>query len=665
MLTVLSAGLPISAKDILTNAMNEVFDNAISIQELTKENLRSRVRLSNRSVEIVLVILDRVSSDLCKDIEGGLYQSDKYYSYTNDKDLVAFLNSKYGLSIELSEDIEEDFSVSDENKLDSEDENYYLDIIKNKEDAINNLECRILELTKLYGLIEDTENQIGGVSNEEFEELRDENIRLNNEVLELNSMLEIKNTKIADLESSSSSLKDSKVSLENRIKKLSKNYDEVLSEVNELKVKYSNQTGVIRDKDAKIVDLEKKISLLNNISLENDSLKKSLSDSRDLILKRDREIGDLRVDLQSRDRDNARYLRELESLRGLEDVNEKLESANNTISSLKSELASVSSDNDSLNKKIKENERVISQLSNSYDEVSGKLQEVQSENDELVERIKNDDESLFQLNKEKLDLQSKLNVMAKSVEADNNTDELIQEVQDLQNKIALMSSNIFTSIGMSALPNGTVKSRVYNRGGRFENIRFAFSGSAESRRGTYKCLLDELKLSRSEDRYLIVDLVSETSIDYVFKVRKVVSGLEWFINGGSVQKYVSATELRNTQVLSVGLGYINDSYFLSIDWDKRLIELDNSGYKVILYCGDLSNLVGRVLHESFASHGESIIYVVGNAVGSRTLVTNLRGLSNKEESRVAYFDFNPAMKRFYEIVSRSNECSILSTKSKR
>lgn len=663
MLTVLSAGLPISAKDILTNAMNEVFDNAVAIQELTKENLRSRVRLSNRSVEVVLVILDRVSSDICNDIEGGLYKSDKYYNYTSDKELVNYLNSKYGLSIELSEDIEEDFSVSEENKLDSEDEKYYLDIIKNKEDTIRNLECRIHEMTRLYGLLDDEENE--GVSSEEFEKLRDENIRLNNEVLELNSVVELKSTHIADLELSSNSLKMDKLNIENRLKKLSKNYDEVVSEVNELKVAYSKQSGVIRDKDVKIVELEKKQGKFLDISKENKNLKEVILENKEVILNKEKEIGDLKVDLQSKERENVRYLRELESLRGLEDVNEKLESANSTIASLKSELTNVSSDNDSLNKKIKENERVISQLSDSYEEVNTELKEVKAENEELVERIKNDDESLFQLNKEKLDLQSKLSVMSKSVDTDTNTDALIKEVQDLQNKIALMSSNIFTSIGMSALPNGTLNCKVFDKNIIFNNIRFAFSGSAESRKGTYKCLLDELRLCRSNDRYLIVDLVSETSIDYVFKVKKVVSGLEWFINGGGIQKYTSSTELRNTQVLSVGLGYINDSYFLSIDWEKRLMELDNSGYKVILFCGDLSNLVGRVLHESFASHGDSIIYVVGNAVGSRTLVTNLRGLSNKQDSKIAYFDFNPAMQRFYDIVSKSNECSILSTKSKR
>ena len=91
-------------------------------------------------------------------------------------------------------------------------------------------------------------------------------------------------------------------------------------------------------------------------------------------------------------------------------------------------------------------------------------------------------------------------------------------------------------------------------------------------------------------------------------------------------------------------------------------ELENSGYKVVLFCGDISNLIGRVLHESFASFGNSTIYVLGNSVGCRTIVTNLRGLANAKDSVVAYFEYNTAMERFYNMVNKTNECQILSTK---
>ena len=73
-------------------------------------------------------------------------------------------------------------------------------------------------------------------------------------------------------------------------------------------------------------------------------------------------------------------------------------------------------------------------------------------------------------------------------------------------------------------------------------------------------------------------------------------------------------------------------------------------------------MVGRVLHESFASYGDSTIYVVGNSIGSRTIVTNLRGLTNSKDSVIAYYDFNAAVEKFYNMVSKTNECKIVSTK---
>ena len=74
-------------------------------------------------------------------------------------------------------------------------------------------------------------------------------------------------------------------------------------------------------------------------------------------------------------------------------------------------------------------------------------------------------------------------------------------------------------------------------------------------------------------------------------------------------------------------------------------------------------MVGRVLHESFSSLGKSTIYVSGNAIGARTIVTNLRGLSNGSSSKVVYFDFNESVKKFYDIVARTNDCAVVSTRS--
>lgn len=656
MLKVLSAGLPNSAKDILKNAIDEVFDGAVVIQELTNSNLRSSIRLS-KSVEVVLVILDWASFDTCKDIEGGLYQSDKYYTYTNDKELANFLNSKYGLDLvveDISEevqDINDTVSNIDETSFisDSNEKSYYIEKLNSKEDTIKSLEARIHELTRLYGLVDETINSQG------VEDFRDENIRLNNKILDLESSLESEKGKIANLDSYIDSLKYDKVNLENRLKKVSENYDELVIELNELKVIYSQQSGIIRTKDARISELEKEQEKLNILEMKNKELKETLEINRGIVLNKDNDIEKLKIDLQSKEDSIISYARKIESLNG---IKEDLNSANNRVNSLKTE-------NNSLVKDIQEKEKVLLELQNNDNENNSKIESLLSEIEELNKRIKNDDDSLAQLNREKIELQNKVNILEKSNSEDTDTESLIKEIQDLQNKLNIVSSNVFTKLGANALPYRGVNSRVFNSNVRFNNIRFAFASSSDSRRGTYKCLLDELQEVNDGFKYLIVDLVCETSIDYVFSIKSVVRGLEWFNVGGSLDRFISDTKLGNTKVLSVGLGYINDTYFLCIDWNKRLYELENSGYKVILFCGDISNVVGRVLHESFASNGESIIYTFGNSVGSRSLVSNLRGLSNKTDSKIAYFNFNNKNERildFYKIVSKTNECAILPTK---
>lgn len=96
MFTVYVSGLPINAKNTLNEALNIAYgEGIVAIEELGKDNLKSRVRLSVKNPNIVLVILDNVSTEICSSIENGLYSTDKFFSYTNVKDLVVFLNNKY------------------------------------------------------------------------------------------------------------------------------------------------------------------------------------------------------------------------------------------------------------------------------------------------------------------------------------------------------------------------------------------------------------------------------------------------------------------------------------------------------------------------------------------------------------------------------------------
>lgn len=615
LLSVLYAGLPCSAVGILEGAIRDAFGDTVELVELGSSILRSRIRLSSRNVEVVLVVLEGVIADSCSDIAGDLYSSDKYYRYVSDFELARFLNGRYGLSIEVAEEEE---TVSEVTGV-LEPEGDSVDIVEIKDEIIRSLEAKIKEITEFY----EHENQ--GVSSEEVENLRLENSELVAKIETLNSALESKSIKLGDLESIAEGLKSGKNDLENRLERVSKNYDELVLELNKLKVDYSNLSSMMRDKDVRIVELEKKEAYLSVVLEEGNSLKKLLDD-------RDIEISKL-IDENTR-------------------LNSANEDMNSSIEGLRSEVS-----------RLGEEVTSLSGVGGRFEELNAKYLGVVKENSELAERIKRDDENLFELNKEKMALISELDTVKKSLGVDSNTDFLIKEVQELQSRLASSGSGVFGGIPLSA--RGSIGSRVISSYRGSSSVSFAFAGSSCSRKGAYKCLYEELSNSSDGSNYLIVDLVSESCIDYVFRIKRVVSAVDWFSGGGSLSSYLSNTCIEGVKVLSAGLGYINDSFFLGVDWDSRLGELSRSGYRVIVFCGDISNVVGRVLYESFVGVGSSVIYVFGSVTGSRALVSNLRGLEGSCRSRVVYFGYNPASKRFYDLVARSNVCSLVSLGSKR
>lgn len=655
MLKVETAGLPIPAKDIISEAIEKSFGSGVvAMEDLSKENLRHKVRLSRRDLEVVLVVLDGVSTDLCKDIENGLYSSDKFHTYTSDRELVSFLNSKFGLNMELPEEQENTVSLSEETSgLDMDLVEQYESRIANKNLEIESLTARIQEL---QGIIEgdssytEPQPEVPTVSQEEYDSLKKENFSLRDSILSIENESKKKSEEISSLEAKVAELSKSVTDLEKSKKSLLVDYKSVNTELTDLRVTYSKQSGVLMAKESELSVLQKKLSTVDDLQNQVDYLKEEHERLENESASLAQKSSDLKVDLDSKIKEISRLQEELR----------KSGATNELLEKVKRELQEVTADRDRL---LKESSSLTSQHekdSKSLESQSAELDSLKGRLVELQGRIAKNDEDLTTLNSEKLKLQGEIRTLRQTVSGDTNIEEVIAELANARKQYDSLKMNVFNRVSSFAMPNGTVPVSLINRKCVYRNIRFVFSGSTESRKGTYKCLLDEFKKLPQSEKVLIVDAVSETAVDYVFEMSRVETSIDWFRKGGGVQPYLSDTCLKNVRVLSPGLGYVNDSYFLTVNWDERLSELENSGYKVIIFCGDISNIVGRVLHESFADLGDSYIYVHGNAISSRNLISNLRGLTNSGKSIVAYFDFNAKMERFYKIVQRTNECRILS-----
>ncbi len=659
MFSVVTSGLPISARDILSKAVELEFGSGVvDLVELNKDDLRARVRLSKRDFQVILVVLDGVASDICKDIENGLYSTDKYHTYIDDKDLVNFLNNKYKLSLEVPEDVPEVISEDfEEEGISTEIIERYEAQLRDRDLMITSLEARIEELNEII-----ESEDFSTVSEEELDEIKNkldlsykENLELRDKLLSYENSISEKDKVIFAFKEEKKELEDSLGSIKKSKESLLSEYRSLNSELTSLRVENSKQVALIKSKTAEIKALQENVNRV-------ETLKDSLKTLENVIAEKDKEISNLSVKSSNLSVDLSSKCNEIERL--TEEIRQN-GITSEMVESLKSDLSSITTERDDLIKQLSAKESIENESRGELESAVFKVDKLTRENKELKNKIEEYDTDLATLNEEKLRLSGEIRVLKQSVDRDVDLESVSAELMELRGKYNSLSKGIFGRISATSMPKGSSTAYLLSGDKTYKNIRFAFAGSTESRKGAYRSLLNEFRQFENNERVLIVDVVSETYVDYVFEIKSVVNGLEWFRKGGGVQPYLSKTCLKNVSVLSPGVGYVNDSYFLTIDWERRLSELENSGYNVVVFCGDISNIIGRVMHESFASYGNSYIYIHGNVNGARTIVANLMGISNAKDSVVAYFDYNDNIKRFYDMVSRNNKCLILSKLSRR
>ena len=305
-LTAYAAGLTTTGLEILSQALMEVFGE-VSIQELGKDNLRYSVRMSMKSSSIVLVVLDSSSSEACKDIENGLYSSDKYVLYSDDKGLASFLNERYGLSLEMPVDVE-DIGVKDESDYSYENQQgidelreIYESRIADKDALIRNLQATVSELEKIIsdgGYTPDTS---------ELDLLRDENVSLRSQISDLRTELQrlqsIGTHSDEEVKTLLAKLEDT----ERRLDSLKIEYSRVSQECTEAQQDGSRKSGVLRDKEAEIERLSKQIAGLTTFVSQHQDCDSKISDLR-------QEVSDLEEEKKSLEGELAARTAEVQRL---------------------------------------------------------------------------------------------------------------------------------------------------------------------------------------------------------------------------------------------------------------------------------------------------------------------------------------------------------------
>ncbi len=645
-----TSGLPISAKEYLFEAFNQAFGkDMVQIVEVDATQLRSRVRMSSKNVADVLVVLDGVSANKCADIENGLYASDKYHEYSTDEELVNFLNAKFELNLEIKAAGGMEIAV----EKGSAEQDMIIEKLReqvgDRDSIIASLKAQVADLKSQ---IED--GDFGGSEDEEkvsalekqIEVLRQENLKARSDMADTQAQLKYAEESEAKLRIVVESVSRESENLKTENNQLMADYKAVQSELSDFKIKFSNSQGTLGAKERELEELRKGSKNAKEYEDKIASLEEKVSSIKEELESEKVRNSQYQLELDSKDEEISRLSIEAEST----ELEEELSKEKNEIMELQKVIVDLKS-------KLATAEGKVETLK---DQGSAEVDKLHDENSSLKEKLNTMDQQFMQLNEELIKAKATADMLEKSTSRDTDVESMYQEMNELRNQYAELSQSVFGRMQNYSSPNSSIMIDLIKSGDRYNHLRFVFSGSTESRKGTYRSLLDEFK-QFPDQKVVIVDATCETCVDYVFEIKKVVKGLNWFVKGGGILPYLSETCLPNVKVLSPGLDYINDCYFLTIDWERRLKELDNSGYNVVVYCGDISSMVGRILHETLASRGASMVYVHGNAIGARTIVTNLRGLSNSKDSVICYFEFNQKVERFYDIVAKEgHDCRVIS-----
>ncbi len=429
---------------------------------------------------------------------------------------------------------------------------------------------------------------------------------LNDKIVELQKV-------IAENEKAIEGVSNEKTLVEDELSVKSKLVDEVIGEKNALEEK-------IAAFELEAGDLNKNINDLSTAVKEKDST----------IKEKDDEISGLYNELEKVKNQVKKLTEELREKEIAETERENLETE---LFETKRQLVKIQAELDVL-KKAEDNSGAVKKYKERIAELEDKVSSLES--------VQNDD-----LSKEVEDLRSRCT-------------DLELDLADRDAQIAELGNSIFTQLANIAMPKVAYDVKLPNIAGTCNNMYCFAGGSMESSVQLYQVIRNACEKNPSKS-YLILDVVTDSSIDIQFGVSRVVSPVDWLNGSEPATNFLSDTRFPNVKVLSTALAYLNDMYLLGVDWNKRFAELSSLADIVIINVGCLVNLVTKVLFSTFSSMMHTYVVVKATPVNLRTVILSLTGfnsLSSGVEVVCVNFDVK-ASKVMYQKLTKKYRAQIL------
>lgn len=500
-LTIIVSGLNTQEVSFIKDASSLFWGEGlveIKEYELSDLNLVKDLRLQIKDTSLVGVFLADFSNVPALQSTRSILESEsKFFEVKSTKDLVDYLNTNLGSSIEYKEEtvsLNSD-AVSTGNELKkSFEEDYYIQQINS---YIRQLESKEGTIRNLESQLEEYKLQFSGTSSEE-----DFGIEI--EPAEGNSSNEAELLK--------------------QVEYLQGEVDRLNGRLNESIDRANTQTGLVAVRDDKITELESRLKQTpGGISQEELNGK----------------LEELRAELESKFADERI---KLEST-----YNSNLANKNYRITELESELAVA-----------KSNTPNVEDIKYSYEQQISKLKrDLESEKRNVID-----------LNRELL----------KNGGGSTSSQYEDWDIQPVSSFFEIVTGDLLA--GLSPL----------------KNTEFVFAGSGDSLREAY---IHSENLLKQAGGGIILDLSTESSLDYRFGIRRGHEVSPWFSDEPkNIKKYLSKTKHGNIYALGTFKGSFNELYLASADLRSYLQYLDSLGTKIIIFGGSISSFMGRKLCSS-------------------------------------------------------------------
>lgn len=543
-------------------------------------------------------------------------------------------------------------------------------ILKQLDDTKESLSSKIDEVESLNQVIAHLESESSNTV-KQLEDTKDELSIKINEIESLKTSIESVNSTLSVKQSEIDSLRlelDSKSSLIQDLTSKSDESSNLVSEIERLKENLNNKSEEVTVLSNQVngyeLQIKEKSDELITKVIQIQDLEKQVSDY-DLQMKEKSEELTVKV----------KRIEELESaikgvsseLDTLRVQNEDLVAENSKLGNKVISLEQQSTDSDIVRKSNTE-------LENQVTELRKQVARISSENSDLkldLEKQRNDVSSeveLAKLRSEISDYKDKIRELNRIKESTHKMNE--EEVTRLRERCANLELELVSTTDKLNASNNSIFKKMdsiktykapfnqsLNVTGEFSNMYVFASGSSESNLSAYQTLRSYC--ASTSKSVLILDLVTDSHIDRVFGIGNFNLAQDFFEGKQSIKEVVSRANVGNTYILSTAFRYLNSLYLMRLDWDKILSEIKGVFDTVIIYVGCLTDILSKVLFNTFNSVMKSHIVVKASPINIRTALLTLTGLPSTKRSMVSCVNFDSSSEKIYQTLAMNFNTQIL------